>query len=112
MLDQPSGTDMAKAQPFPRTIVQAAVAGAVKEQQATAAAIAEMVCLPMRAPRFGIATPNVRAKRATTVARQARAVENAPAPLTGPGGLPLALRLSEGLGLAPCELEMPLLAPS
>ena len=45
--------------------------------------------------------PNVRAKRETTVARQARAVENAPAPRTGPGGLPLALRLSEGLGLAP-----------
>ena len=44
--------------------------------------------------------PNVRAKRATTVARQARAVENATAPRTGPGGLPLALRLSEGLGIS------------
>ena len=43
--------------------------------------------------------PNVRAKRETAVARQARAVENATAPQTGPGGLPLALRLSEGLGL-------------
>ena len=42
--------------------------------------------------------PNVRAKRATTVARQARAVENATAPRPGPGELPLALRLSEGLG--------------
>ena len=42
--------------------------------------------------------PNVRAKREPTVARQARAVENATAPQTGPGGLPLALRLSEGLG--------------
>ena len=56
--------------------------------------------------------PNVGAKRETTVARQARAVENATASRTGPGGLPLALRLSEGLGLAPCELGMPLLAPS
>ena len=45
-----------------------------------------------------LVTPNVRAKRATTVARQARAVENATAPRTGPGGLPLSLRLSEGLG--------------
>ena len=44
--------------------------------------------------------PNVRAKRATAVARQARAVENATAPRTGPGGLPLALRLSEGLGIS------------
>ena len=42
--------------------------------------------------------PNVRAKREPTVARQARAVENATAPRTGPGGLPLALRLTEGLG--------------
>ena len=50
-----------------------------------------MRCLGLR--------PNVQAKRETTVARQARAVENAPAPLTGPGGLPLALRLSEGLGV-------------
>ena len=44
--------------------------------------------------------PNVRAKRVTTVARRARAVENATAPRTGPGGLPLALRLSEGLGIS------------
>ena len=49
------------------------------------------------------ATPNVRAKRATTAGRQARAVENAAAPQTGPGGLPLALRLSEGLGVAEAE---------
>ena len=56
--------------------------------------------------------PNVQAKRATTVARQARAVENAPAPLTGPGGLPLTLRLSEGLGLAPRNAGRPLPAPS
>ena len=44
--------------------------------------------------------PNVRAKREPTVAGQARAVENATAPQTGPGGLPLALRLSEGLGIS------------
>ena len=46
-------------------------------------------------------TPNVRAKRATTAGRQARAGENVPRTAyrqTGPGGLPLALRLSEGLG--------------
>ena len=42
--------------------------------------------------------PNVRAKREPAGGRQARAVENATAPRTGPGGLPLALRLSEGLG--------------
>ena len=53
------------------------------------------------APNDGLLMPNVRAKRATAVARQARAVENATAPRTGPGGLPLALRLSEGLGISP-----------
>ena len=46
------------------------------------------------------ALPNVRAKRATTVGRQARAGENVPR-TDSPGlvaCLPLALRLSEGLG--------------
>ena len=45
--------------------------------------------------------PNVRAKRATTAGRQARAGENVPRTARpGPGGLPLALRLSEGLGIS------------
>ena len=43
---------------------------------------------------------NVRAKRATTAGRQARAGGKCTAyRQTGPGGLPLGLRLSEGLGL-------------
>ena len=49
-----------------------------------------------------VVLPNVRAKRATTAGRQARAGENVPRTAyrqTGPGGLPLALRLSEGLGV-------------
>ena len=48
--------------------------------------------------------PNVRAKRATTAGCQARDGDNVPRTAyrqTGPGGLPLALRLSEGLGSAP-----------
>ena len=47
-----------------------------------------------------LAMPNVRAKRAATAGRQARAGENVHR-TTGPGpcGLPLVLRLSEGLGL-------------
>ena len=46
-------------------------------------------------------TPNVRAKRATTAGRQGPVGENVPRTASpGPGGLPLALRLSEGLGLA------------
>ena len=65
-----------------------------------------------RRPYWAWLTPNVQAKRATTVARQARAVENATASRTGPGGLPLALRLSKGLGLAPHIVGRPLLAPS
>ena len=44
--------------------------------------------------------PNVRAKRATTAGRQARTGEKCTAyHRTGPGGLPLTLRLSEGLGI-------------
>ena len=52
-----------------------------------------------------IVPPNVRAKRATTAGRQARAGQNVPRTAyrqTGTGGLPLALRLSEGLGRARC----------
>ncbi len=53
----------------------------------------------VRAPQDDFPPPNVRAKRATTAGRQARAGENAPSATgPGPGGLPLALRLSEGLG--------------
>ena len=45
-------------------------------------------------------TPNVRAKRTTTARRLARVGENTPR-ISGPDlvGLPLALRLREGLGL-------------
>ena len=51
--------------------------------------------------RVGIfVTPNVRAKLAPTVGRQARTGENVPRTARpGPGGLPLVLRLSEGLGV-------------
>ena len=57
--------------------------------------------------------PNVRAKRATAVGRQARIGENVPRTAKpGPGGLPLALRLSKGLGLAPSEVGRPLLDQS
>ena len=45
---------------------------------------------------------NVRANRAPAAGRQARTGENVPRTAyrqTGPGGLPLALRLSEGLGI-------------
>ena len=47
-------------------------------------------------------TPNVQAKPAPTVGRQTRAGENVPRTAyrqTGPGGPPLGLGLSEGLGL-------------
>jgi len=40
-------------------------------------------------------TPNVRAKQATTAGRRAR-----------PGGLPLALRLSEGLGVIGVRVDI------
>lgn len=43
--------------------------------------------------------PNVRGKRATTSGRQARAMQDKPQQ-RGLGGLPVALRLTEGLGLA------------
>ena len=50
-----------------------------------------------------LSQPNVRAKRATTAGRQAQAGENVPRTAyrrPGLGGLPLALRLNEGLGRA------------
>ena len=51
--------------------------------------------------------PNVRAKRATTAGRQARTGEKCTAyHRTGPGGLPLTLRLSEGLGVAFINYEL------
>ena len=54
----------------------------------------------------------MRAKRATAAGRQARIGENVPRTAKpGPGGLPLALRLSKGLGLAPREVGWPLPAP-
>ena len=59
----------------------------------------EGVALTDLAHALGLVRPNVRAKRATTAGRQARAGENVPRTARpGPGGLPLALRLSEGLG--------------
>ena len=58
-------------------------------------------CLESSAEKSSRAVlPNVRAKRATTAGRQARAGENVPRTARpGPGGLPLTHRLSDWLGV-------------
>ena len=62
----------------------------------------------------GFEQANVRANRAPAAGRQARTGENVPRTAyrqTGPGGPPLVLRLSEGLGgtcgLAPSNTDFP-----
>ena len=60
--------------------------------------IAQLAVLAGGVPRRVFVRPNVRAKRATTAGRQARAVQDKPR-RRGPGGLPLGLRLNEGLGV-------------
>ena len=53
-------------------------------------------------PRYQFLRPNVRAKRATTAWRAGQQAQNGPQAqrLIGQRDMPLALRLSEGLGLS------------